>query len=250
MSEKVRRLFMTVLFVVFCISTISFGKSFLEYRKGDQIYDAANAFVVKTDSPVMAENAEVKEKEIDFSGLHEVNQDIIGWIEIKDTPVNYPLLAADDNRYYLNRAYDQQRSSYGSIFLEYRNRSDLQDKHLVIYGHNMKNGSMFGSLLEYKDQNFADNHQTIRIDTPEETFTYQVFSAYTAHVDSPTYRMSFDDEESYHEMMTYMKDQSIIQSASVPDASDQILTLSTCTPEGAKEYRFVVNAFLVENKNG
>ena len=61
--------------------------------------------------------------------------------------------------------------------------------------------------------------------------------------------MSFDDEESYHEMMTYMKDQSIIQSASVPDASDQILTLSTCTPEGAKKYRFVVNAFLVENKN-
>ena len=59
MSEKVRRLFMTVLFVVFCISAISFGKSFLEYRKGDQIYDAAYAFVVKTDSPVMAENAEV-----------------------------------------------------------------------------------------------------------------------------------------------------------------------------------------------
>ena len=162
MSDKLRRILMLVLFIVFCVSAIRFGKSFLEYRKGNKIYDTALEFTVTADTPVAPEEEKdaLKRtyKDIDFAGLQAVNTDVIGWIQIADTPVDYPLLDAADNQYYLNHTYDRQWSSYGSIFLEPRNNPDLSEKHLVIYGHNMVNASMFGSLLEYKNQAYADSH--------------------------------------------------------------------------------------------
>lgn len=253
MSDKLRRILMAILVVVFCVSAFSFGKSFLEYRKGNKIYDMALEFAVTADTPVAPEKEEVLAKrtytEIDFAGLQAVNEDVIGWIQIADTPVDYPLLDAMDNQYYLNHTYDRQWSSYGSIFLEPRNHPDLSEKHLVIYGHNMVNASMFGSLLEYKHQEYADSHHTITICMPDRDLTYRVFSAYTAHVDSATYRMLFHNDASFVEMINYMKENSVIHSDMMPEAGDQILTLSTCTPEGAKKYRFVVNAVLVEDSS-
>lgn len=253
MSDKLRRILMLVLFIVFCVSAINFGKSFLEYRKGNKIYDTALEFTVTADTPVAPEEEKdaLKRtyKDIDFAGLQVVNTDVIGWIQIADTPVDYPLLDAADNQYYLNHTYDRQWSSYGSIFLEPRNNPDLSEKHLVIYGHNMVNESMFGSLLAYKQQEYADSHNTITICMPGKDLTYRVFSAYTAHVDSVTYRMSFSDDASFTEMTNYMKENSVIYSDAMPAAGDQILTLSTCTPEGAKKYRFVVNAVLIEDSS-
>ena len=251
MSEKLRRILMGILAVVFLVSAGIFIKSMLEYRKGDAIYENALGFVVETDAPQEIE----KElppgmrtyENIDFAGMRAVNEDVIGWIQIYDTPVDYPLLDADDNKHYLNRTYDGQWSGYGSIFIEPRNNSDLNDRHLVIYGHNMINDSMFGSLPEYKNQAYYDAHDKIRVCMPDKDMEYQIFSAYTAHVDSATYYMSFTDDAQFKEMIDHMKVNSVIQSDIMPDTDDQILTLSTCTPAGAKKYRFVVNAVLVED---
>ena len=251
MSNKVRYILMGLLAIVFCFSAVTFGKSFMEYRKGDKIYDTAKDFAVTTDTPVAVEEELTRRtyKTIDFAGMQAVNEDVIGWIQIEDTLVDYPLLDADDNKYYLNHTYDKQWSSYGSIFLEPRNIPDLSEQHLVVYGHNMKNEAMFGSLLDYKLQEHADAHKEIVICMPDRDLIYQVFSAYTAHVDSATYRMSFADTSSFVEMANFMKENSVIDTGIVPDADDQILTLSTCTPEGAKKYRFVVNAVLVEDSS-
>ena len=253
MTDRLRRIFMVLLAIVFCVSAFHFGKAFLEYRKGDQIYESAKEFMVTADTPVKKEEKKEPLKrtytEIDFAGMRAVNEDIIGWIQILDSPVDYPLLDAADNQYYLNHTYDRQWSSYGSIFLEPRNQPDLKEKHLVIYGHNMVNESMFGSLLQYKSQEYADSHPTITICMPDKDLTYGVFSAYTAHVDSSAYWMSFADEAAFAEMAKDMKENSVIQSDITPEAGDQILTLSTCTPEGAKKYRFVVNAVLLEDSN-
>ena len=253
MSNKLRRILMALLTVVFCVSAFHFGKAFLEYRKGDQIYESAKEFMVTADTPVEKEEEETVLKrthtEIDFEGMRAVNEDVIGWIQILNSPVDYPLLNATDNQYYLNHTYDRQWSSYGSIFLEPRNHSDLSEKHLVIYGHNMVNESMFGSLPEYKHQEYADSHPEITICMPDRDLTYRVFSAYTAHVDSVTYRMSFQNDASFVEIANYMKENSVIHHDIMPEAGDQILTLSTCTPEGAKKYRFVVNAVLVADSS-
>ena len=250
MSDKIRRVLMAVLACVFVVSACVFGKSFLEYRKGDQIYETAKEFTIKADTPVSDKEllpGMRTYKEIDFAGMQEVNEDVIGWIQIYDTIVDYPVLDADDNKYYLNHTYDRQWSSYGSIFLEPRNNPDWSEKHLVLYGHNMVNESMFGSLLEYKNQEYLDKHPTITICLPDRDLTYQIFSAYTAHVDSPTYYMTFDWEGQFQQMLDHMKENSLIQTDVVPGQEDQILTLSTCTPAGARKYRFVVNAVLTED---
>ena len=252
MSDKLRRILMCVLAIVFCVSAFHFGKAFLEYRKGDQIYENAMEFVVEADTPVEVKDETTMKRtytEIDFAGMRAVNEDVIGWIQILDSPVDYPLLDADDNKYYLNHTYDRQWSSYGSIFLEPRNNPDLSERHLVIYGHNMVNESMFGSLLEYKNQEYADSHPEITVCMTDRDLTYRVFSAYTAHVDSAAYRMSFSDDASFMEMAEQMKANSVIAADVMPTAEDQVLTLSTCTPEGAKKYRFIVNAVLVEDSS-
>ena len=252
MSDKLRRILMCVLAIVFCVSAFHFGKAFLEYRKGDKIYENAMEFVIEADAPVeVKDEASMKRTytEIDFAGMRAVNEDVIGWIQIPDSPVDYPLLDADDNKYYLNHTYDRQWSSYGSIFLEPRNNPDLNERHLVIYGHNMVNESMFGSLLEYKNQEYADTHPEITVCMTDRDLTYRIFSAYTAHVDSAAYRMSFSEDASFMEMAEQMKVNSVIAADVMPTAEDQVLTLSTCTPEGAKKYRFIVNAVLVDDSN-
>ena len=252
MTDKMRRFIMGILALVFCVSAFHFGKAFLEYRKGDQIYENAMEFVLEADTPVEIEEENPLKRtfsKIDFAGMRAVNEDVIGWIQILDSPVDYPLLDADDNKYYLSHTYDRQWSSYGSIFLEPRNKPDLSEKHLVVYCHNMVNESMFGSLLEYKKQEYADTHPEITICMTDRDLTYRVFSAYTAHVDSAAYRMSFSDDASFMEMTEQMKANSVIATDIMPTADDQVLTLSTCTPEGAKKYRFVVNAVLVDDSS-
>ena len=252
MTDKMRRFIMVILALVFCVSAFHFGKAFLEYRKGDHIYENAMEFVLEADTPVEIEEENPLKRtfsKIDFAGMRAVNEDVIGWIQILDSPVDYPLLDADDNKYYLSHTYDRQWSSYGSIFLEPRNNPDLSEKHLVVYGHNMVNESMFGSLLEYKKQEYADTHPEITICMTDRDLTYRVFSAYTAHVDSAAYRMSFSDDASFMEMTEQMKANSVIATDIIPTADDQVLTLSTCTPEGAKKYRFVVNAVLVDDSS-
>ena len=252
MSDKLRRILIGILALVFCVSAFHFGKAFLEYRKGDQIYENAMGFVVEAETPVEVKNENSVKRtytEIDFTGIRAVNEDVIGWIQILNSSVDYPLLDADDNKYYLNHAYDRQWSSYGSIFLEPRNNSDLCDRHLVIYGHNMLNESMFASLLKYKKQEYADTHPEITICMTDKDLTYRVFSAYTAHVDSAAYRMTFGDDASFMDMAEQMKANSVIATDIMPTAEDQVLTLSTCTPEGAKKYRFIVNAVLVEDSS-
>lgn len=247
MSDKLRRVLIGILACIFVVCAGVFGKSFLEYRKGDQIYEEALEFVVQADKVAEQQTGVRTYSDIDFAGMQAVNEDVIGWIQILDTPVDYPVLDADDNKYYLNRTYDGQWSSYGSIFIEPRNNPDFFDQHLVVYGHNMVNESMFGSLLDYKDQKYYDSHDSITICLPDRDLKYQIFSAYTAHVDSPTYYMSFEDDAKFLQMIDHMKENSVIQSELTPGAEDQILTLSTCTPEGAKKYRFVVNAVLISD---
>lgn len=247
MPENLRRFLMVLLIGVFCFSAVKFTKSLWEYYKGNEIYASARKFVIEAGSDTQKEEKETTQ--IDFSGLQKMNKEVLGWITIPGTTVDYPLLDADDNSYYLTHSYDRQWSSYGSIFLEQDNAADLMDSHIILYGHNMKNGAMFGSLADYKEQGYADSHNIIKIALPGAERTYRVFSAYTAHVDSHTYEKTAGESGVYQRMIGHMKSNSIIQTDITPKFGEQILTLSTCTPAGDEEYRFVVNAVLIEPPN-
>ncbi len=266
MSEKMRRTLIGILTVVFCVAAVFFGKSLWEYHEGNKIYESALEFVEEGDLTTEESVEEVTEEEpkkpyvapipsvkrthtnINFKDLQAVNEDVFGWIQIFGTQVDYPIVDADDTKYYLKHGYDHRRTAYGSIFLEPRNSSKMNEKHVIIYGHNMINHSMFGSLINYKKQAYANNYNQITICMPGQDLTYQIFSAYTAAIDSPTYRLQFSKEGSFDEMINHMKKNSMISSNITPKEGDQILTLSTCTPAGSKSHRFVVNAVLVGGK--
>ena len=106
---------------------------------------------------------------IDLASLQGINNDAVGWIEIPDTSVSYPLVHTTDNTYYLTHTFDNKTNRSGSIFVEASNAADFSDLHTIIYGHNMKNGSMFAGLKNYSDQSYAEAHPYIYVDLADLT---------------------------------------------------------------------------------
>lgn len=178
----------------------------------------------------------------DIASLQEVNPEVIGWILLPDTQINYPLLHTKDNETYLNTAWDGSYSVSGSIFLETRNDPALSDYNTLIYGHNMRNGSMFAPLMGYKDAQFLEANPNIYIATADSVHRYTVFAAYEASVVSDTYRLIFNSPARKQLALNSYLERSQWEPPLTPTIRDHILTLSTCTGTGQYETRWVVQA--------
>lgn len=190
------------------------------------------------DDPLMEEMAA-----IDLAALREVNGEVLGWIRIPETKIDYPLMQGQDNDYYLNHTWDRQSNSVGSIFLEHRNSSDLTDYNTIVYGHNMKDGAMFAGLHRYASQQYWQEHPYIYIATGGSVYRYEVFASYKAEVDSAAYGLSFHQLKTKANFLRYALEKSNIQTQIIPEENDRILTLSTCSGAGYAT-RWVVHARL------
>lgn len=118
-----------------------------------------------------------------FKALQQINQEIVGWITMDDTQINYPIVQAKDNDYYLFRNYKGEDMRAGSIFMDYRNDVKSQNRNTILYGHRMKDGSMFGSLKKMLDEEFFMSHRKLYYDTLFEGYDLEVFSVYTTTTD-------------------------------------------------------------------
>lgn len=167
---------------------------------------------------------------VDFSLLKEQNPDIIGWIYCADTPINYPIVQTEDNEYYLYRLPDGTSNASGSIFADFRNLADFSDPNTMIYGHNMKNGSMFASLLNYRQQSYYDAHPCLWILTPERAYRVDLLAGYTTPSDGEIYNVFSSAEEMQAVLSRIMEDSSFCP-AEIPEDIQNIVTLSTCTYE-------------------
>lgn len=181
--------------------------------------------------------------DMDLDALREVNPDVVGWILIPDTAINYPLMQGTDNDYYLKHTWDGKRYAVGSIFLEQLCSPDLTDFNTIIYGHNMNNGSMFASLRSYRNQEYWQAHPYVYIRTDQGVFRYDIFSSYLAKVDSNTYGISFSNENAKVSFLNQILGDSVIDTGLEPEITDRILTLSTCSGRGYTT-RWVVHARL------
>ncbi len=182
-------------------------------------------------------------KETDFNSLRNVNEDVVGWIMIPGTLIDYPILYGEDNQYYLNHTWDNKKNFAGSIFLEHANSSEFHDFHTVIYGHNMKDKSMFGGLRSYSKQAYWEKHPYVYLATDEGVWRYEIYAAFEAEVDGPTYYIGFEREEDKQDYLNHGMEESVIETSVIPEVTDRILTLSTCTSVGY-ETRWVVQARL------
>lgn len=165
---------------------------------------------------------------IDFEALHLINEDIVGWIYIPGTNIDHPIVQGADNDFYLRTTFTGETNASGSIFMDMRNLSDFSDQQTIIYGHHMRNGTMFTQLTLFQNQDFFDQHSHIMIYTPEGVKEYEIFSAYLAWAYSDTYQLALAGGEWFEHYLQYITGLSMIQTGISPAPTDQIVTLSTC----------------------
>lgn len=169
------------------------------------------------------------------------NPDVVGWITIPGTAIDYPVVQAKDNKYYLTHDAVKKSSAAGAIFMDYRVDRLARKGNVILYGHHMKDGSMFAGLMQYKDKKFFDSHPVIEFATAEGMETWEIFAAYITDTEFYYIQTDFTDDSQYLALIRKMQSKSLFKSDITLTAEDDVLTLSTCTYE-VKDGRFVVNA--------
>ena len=183
--------------------------------------------------------------EMDLSALQQVNPDVIGWIYIPNTVVSYPMLIGVDNQQYLRHTWLKEYSTMGSIFLECNSQPDLTDFNTNIYGHRMRDMSMFAILQYYNDKSYWEEHPRVYVVNDLGVYRYDIYAAYETGVRSPVYELYVTDPVRKEEIIQYGLTNSAIDTGIVPTADDQIVTLSTCPSRGTAT-RWIVQGVLTD----
>ena len=213
--------------------------------------------VLGDDKPQLPEDLEIPEKDIDWDALHEENSDIYAWIVVSDTLVDYPVLQhPTDDYYYLNHNIDGSKGYPGCIYTEGTyNSKDFEDTNTVLYGHNMKDKTIFGTLHSFDDPDFAMSDKYIFIYTEDRTLVYKVFGAYEYSSKHILWSYDFSNEYVFDE---YLKE--IFSLRKLPGRvlnirsdvevtnKDKIITLSTCTTDSSDDFRYLVQGVLIGTK--
>lgn len=181
--------------------------------------------------------------DIRLEALREVNEDVIGWIEIPGTEISYPLLKGEDNQYYLSHDWQKEDNRAGSIFLESQCSPDLTGFHTIVYGHRMRNGTMFGGLKHYKDPEYWQEHPSVYLVVDSGIYRYDIFSAWDAGLKDIVYYLDLTGREK--EFIQTCLEKSVITTGIVPGAQDRILTMSTCTGNGHSK-RWTIQGYLAQ----
>lgn len=166
---------------------------------------------------------------MDFSDLREINPEIIGWISNEGTNIDYPIMQTDNNSYYLKHLYNGEYNDSGSIFMDYRCSADFSDKNTVLYGHHMRNSTMFGDLERYKDQEFFEDNPTITVFTPEGDYLIELISGTIENGNREFIRLDLDNNEDFLAYVDELRSRSTFTSDVEVQEDDQIISMSTCT---------------------
>ena len=285
-SDVLLTIALIVAIAVFCYAAFNLYHIYTEYKKGTDEYNQIEEMAVTERDADSAEvagpNAQLKPPiEVDFDKLKSVNEDVVGWIYVDALPdISYPIVQGADNEYYLHntveknynfaiaalKAYkkhlentDEFESNFmainrlvyisnfaGTIFVDYENSGDFSDCNTLVYGHNMKNGSMFGHLKKFReDDKLYKQDKYFWILTPERNYRYEIITAYTTGVNSDTYTLFKGPGEEFEKYLETIKGYSEIQTDDTDlTIKDRIVTLSTCT--GNESTRFVVQGKRVD----
>ena len=187
------------------------------------------------------------EKMLKVKKLQQENSDIVGWIEISGTDINYPVLQGEDNEYYMTHNYKKQKSRNGSIFLTKDYNWEIPSSNLLIYGHNLQNGTMFQELLKYESEQYYKEHPTINFTTEKEDAEYEIIAVLKTRVFYKSeknvfryyYFVNAETEQQYNEFVQNAKNESLYNIEATARYGEQLITLSTCSYH-VKDGRFAV----------
>lgn len=221
-----------------------------EYRTGELAYGTLAETVINLPEPTHAQSSEHPEQpqqeepilQVDFDALKNINPDVVGWLYCPNTVISYPVVQGEDNVYYLNHLFDGRQNSSGCLFLDSRCEG-WDGKNSVIYGHHMKNGTLFASLENYQDPLYYEAHPRLFLLTPDSVLTIDLFSAYVTSEESDSWKLDFSSQDEFESWIDSTRERSCFDSNIIPQVSDQIITLSTCNYTFANA-RFVCHGVL------
>ncbi len=226
---------------IILVSGYKIGKTMWDYQVAKSAYTNISEKTAKVDPKQFT-------GVVDWKALKKVNPDVQGWLYQKGTVINYPVVQGTDNDTYLHTRFDKQWSGGGTLFVDYRMEKGFKGFNSIIYGHHMKDGSMFRSLRGYtKEEGYYDKHKTLELATPHGNYHLVVFSAFiTKATDENTYKMTYDEAEkqAYIDRAWEQSELPITRDSVDVTKDDRLVTLSTCAYD-YEEARYIVMCKMV-----
>lgn len=226
---------------IILVSGYKIGKTMWDYQVAKSAYTNISEKTAKVDPKQFT-------GVVDWKALKKVNPDVQGWLYQKGTVINYPVVQGTDNDTYLHTRFDKQWSGGGTLFVDYRMEKGFKGFNSIIYGHHMKDGSMFRSIRGYtKEEGYYDKHKTLELATPHGNYHLVVFSAFiTKATDENTYKMTYDEAEkqAYIDRAWEQSELPITRDSVDVTKDDRLVTLSTCAYD-YEEARYIVMCKMV-----
>lgn len=227
--------------ILLVISSVEIIKWYTNNKENEKIQEEiSEAITIEEDENIEQEEHNSKYN-VDFEKLKQQNEDTVGWLKVEGTDVEYVVVQSTNNKYYLDRNFERKFNSAGWIYADYRNKLDGTDKNLVIYGHNRRDGSMFGTLKNILKEDWYSKKENRKVTfiTEKEEAIYEVFSVYKIEVEDYYITTNFKNKE-FSKFIKTIKDRSIKDFDVKITEKDSILTLSTCANDN--KYRVVLHA--------
>jgi len=242
----IRRAIFCAALIVFFVSATMLVKYLLDYRKGDKIYENVEQSVFNNDTPAKptsgnsntstdpsaaAAPESVLLTNYDHDALLALNQHAVGYLQIPALNVLLPVVQGDDNDYYLSHAITGESSKNGTLFIDCRNLEGIESQNAIIYGHNMKNGSMFGSLNKFKDAKFfsTGDNKYMYFYIQDKIYKYEIYSVHETPATSSTYTTEFQSSDAFFTYINTMIQASLHENPVDVYDDSRTITLSTCT---------------------
>ncbi len=248
MKNKIIKIIILVFMILCLVGTVYYFYKIVSYKRdlteNFNIHEQIKKFVITVDEPNEEKN-ETKYK-IDFESLKKQNSDTVAYLKVNNTNIDHIVVKAEDNSYYLRHNFNKKWSGAGWVFADYHNKFDGSDKNIVIYGHSMLNGSMFGTLRNVLKPEWYENpdNQLITLVTEKGNYTYQVFSVYVIKAEDYYINTIFKNKTEFNKFVNKIKSRSKYNFNVKVDGNDKILTLSSCYDNNDR--RVVLHAKLIK----
>lgn len=223
--------------ILLAVSSGFLIKHYIDSEKQSELYDNLIETIEKTDTEKDTMTySQDKSFLSDYQDLYLQNNDMVGWIKIEDTKINYPVMQSKDNpNFYLKHGFDKAYTDYGCPYIQENCDVDIPSDNLIIYGHNMKDSSMLSGLMKYTDKSFWESHKTISFDTLTEKCDYEIIAAFktVVYTDSPEsfkyYQfVNADTADEFNAYITKCKELALYDTGVTAEYGDKLITLSTC----------------------
>lgn len=198
-NRRVSNILLVIGIALLVLAGLGFGYIWYQYHEGKTHYATIQETSGVTEGAVrqVASSSDASDTlDVNWDALRAINSDLVGWIAIPDTVVNYPVVQTTDNSRYLTEAFDSSSGIYGAVFMDCDSKADLSDFHTVIYGHHLRNGQMFACLANYTDQSYFDEHPTVIYATPQATHRLTVIGAYAEQANDDMRTTTFSSAQS------------------------------------------------------